>query len=74
MLCPVQGNLAGVVVSDEHTSLAVIDDVLFLSGVCLAGGALLLGHSGPVWERAEEFLERVQSMGVLIAEAVSDES
>jgi hypothetical protein len=74
MLCPVQGSLAGVVVGDESTSLAAIDDVLFLSGVCLAAGALLVGHSGPVWERAEEYLERVQSMGVLIAEAVSDAS
>ncbi len=71
MLCPVQGSLAGVAVGDETRSLAVIDDVLFLSGVCLAAGALLFGHSGPVWERAEEYLERVQSMGVLIAEAVS---
>jgi hypothetical protein len=74
MLCPVQGRLAGVVVSDETRTLAVIDDVLFLSGVCLAAGALLAGHTGPVWERAEEYLERVQSMGVLIAEAVSDGS
>lgn len=74
MLCPVQGRLAGVVVSDETQSLAVIDDVLFLSGVCLAAGALLAGHTGPVWERAEEYLDRVQSMGVLIAEAVSDGS
>ena len=74
MLCPVQGSLAGVVVGDGVRSLAVIDDVLFLSGVCLAAGALLVGHSGPVWERAEEYLERVQSMGVLIAEAVSDGS
>ena len=74
MLCPVQGRLAGVVVSDETTSLAVIDDVLFLSGVCLAAGALLVGHTGPVWERAEEYLERMQSMGVLIAEAVSGDS
>lgn len=74
MLCPVQGSLAGVVVGDGTRSLAVIDDVLFLSGVCLAGGALLLGHTGPVWDRAEEYLDRVQSMGVLIAEAVSDGS
>lgn len=74
MLCPAQGRLAGVVVSDQSRSLAVIDDVLFLSGVCLAAGALLVGHTGPVWERAEEYLERVQSMGVLIAEAVSDGS
>ena len=74
MLCPVQGSLAGVVVGDETTSLAVIDDVLFLSGVCLAAGALLVGHTGPVWERAEDYLDRVQSMGVLIAEAVSDGS
>ena len=35
MLCPVQGSLAGVVVSDGAKSLAVIDDVLFLSGVCV---------------------------------------
>ena len=56
------------------TSIAVIDDVLFLSGVCLAAGALLVGHTGPVWERADEYLDRVQSMGVLIAEAVSDGS
>ena len=74
MLCPVQGRLAGVAVSDGTQSLAVLDDVLFLSGVCLAAGALLAGHTGPVWERAEEYLDRVQSMGVLIAEAVSDGS
>jgi hypothetical protein len=74
MLCPAQGRLAGVVVSDQSRSLAVIDDVLFLSGVCLAAGALLVGHTGPVWERAEEYLDRVQSMGVLIAEAVNDGS
>ena len=74
MLCPVQGSLAGVVVGDGVRTFAVIDDVLFLSGVCLAAGALLAGHSGPVWERAEEYLEHVQSMGVLIAEAVSDGS
>jgi len=74
MLCPVQGSLAGVVVGDGARSLAVIDDVLFLSGVCLAAGALLAGHTGPVWERAEDYLDRVQSMGVLIAEAVIDGS
>lgn len=74
MLCPVQGRLAGVVVGDGESTLAVVDDVLFLSGVCLAAGALLLGHTGPVWERAEEYLERVQSMGVLFAEAVNDGS
>jgi hypothetical protein len=74
VLCPVQGRVAGVLVTDEHRSLAVIDDVLFLSGVCLASGALLAGHTGPVWERAEEYLDRVQSMGVLIAEAVTDGS
>ena len=72
MLCPVQERLAGVVVSDERRSLGVIDDVLFLSGVCLASGALLAGHTGPVWERPEEYLDKVQSMGVLIAEAVTD--
>ncbi len=74
MLCPVQGRLAGVVVGDGARTLAVVDDVLFLSGVCLAAGALLVGHTGPVWDRAEAYLDRVQSMGVLIAEAVNDGS
>ncbi len=74
MLCPVQGRIAGVVVGDSLRSLAVIDDVLFLSGACLAAGAVLSGHTGPVWERPEEYLERVQSLGVLVAEAVTDGS
>jgi hypothetical protein len=71
MLCPVSSRFAGVLVASDHETIAVVDDVLFLSGVCLAAGALLAGHVGPVWERAEEYLERVQAMGVLIAEAVT---
>ncbi len=74
MLCPVSSQYAGVVVADGHETIAVVDDVLFLSGVCLAAGALLGDHVGPVWERADQYLDRVQSMGVLIAEAVTDGS
>jgi hypothetical protein len=74
MLCPVSSKFAGVVVADGHETMAVVDDVLFLSGACLAAGALLGNHVGPVWERAEEYLDRVQSLGVLIAQAVTDGS
>lgn len=74
MLCPVNSKLGGVVVSDGRRSLAVVDDVLFASGVCLAAGALLGGHSGPVWDRAEQYLGVVESLGLLVAEGVSDPS
>lgn len=73
-LCPINGKLAGVVVSDGSRMIAVVDDVLFASGVCLAAGALLGGHSGPVWDRAEQFLGLAESLGLLIAEGVSDRS
>lgn len=72
MLCPVNNKLGGVVVSDGLRSIAVVDDVLFASGVCLAAGALLGGHSGPVWDRAEQYLGVVESLGLLIAEGFSD--
>jgi hypothetical protein len=74
MLCPVDGKLAGAVVSDGRRSIGVVDDVLFASGVCLAAGALLGGHTGPVWNRSEQFLGVVESLGLLIAEGVSDRS
>lgn len=72
MLCPVNNKLGGVVVSDGRRSVGVVDDVLFASGVCLAAGALLGGHSGPVWDRADQYLGAVESLGLLIAEGVSD--
>lgn len=72
MMCPVNSAFAGVVVADRARTIAVVDDVLFLSGACLAAGALLGGEPGPVWDRAERYLELVQGLGVLIAEAVSD--
>lgn len=74
MLCPVASTIAGVVVADGRRTIAVLDDVLFLSGTCLAAGALLGPVSGAVWDRSERYLELIQSMGVLIAEAVSDGS
>ena len=73
-LCPVDGKFAGVAVSDGDRLLAVVDDVWFVSGVCLAAGALLGSHVGPVWERAEQYLGLVESLGVLIAEGVNDRS
>lgn len=71
-LCPVSTTVAGVVVCDAVSTLAIVDDVLFASGVCLAAGALLIGHRGPVWESAEEYLTLVESMGLVSAEAVSE--
>lgn len=72
MLCPVNSKLGGVVVSDGRRSIGVVDDVLFASGVCLAAGALLGGHTGPVWDRAEQYLGVVESLGLLVAEGFSD--
>lgn len=68
MLCPTPGTLCGVSVTDDVRQIAMVDDVIFASGVCLAAGALLDGP-GPVWERAEAYLELVESMGLVFAEA-----
>lgn len=74
MLCPTDGSMAGVSVSDGVRTLAMVDQVLFASGVCLAAGALLTGHEGPVWDAAEAYLGLCEDMGLVFAEAISDES
>ncbi len=72
-LCPTGASLAGVSVKDANRQIAIIDDVLFASGVCLAAGALLpAGHRGPVWAEAEAYLELVEELGLVSAEAVTD--
>lgn len=75
-LCPTEGSMAGVSVRDRSRQLAMVDDVLFVSGVCLAAGALLALdlQGGPVWEEAEAYLELVEELGVVFAEAVIDAS
>lgn len=71
-LCPTGGSLAGVSVRDADRQIAIIDDVLFASGVCLAAGALLPGgHVGPVWGEAAAYLELVEELGLVSAEAVT---
>lgn len=74
MLCPVQGSMAAVAVSDGGTTIAMVDDVLFASGVCLAAGALLVGHEGPVWAAAETYLRLTESLGLVFAEAITEGS
>lgn len=74
-MCPTGGSLAGVSVSDGSRQIAMVDDVLFVSGVCLAAGALLApDHRGPVWEEAETYLSLVEELGVVFAEAIMDAS
>lgn len=74
-LCPTDGSLAGVTVTDGSRQIAMVDDVLFVSGVCLAAGALLApAHRGPVWEEAEAYLGLVEELGVVFAEAVTGAS
>lgn len=74
-LCPTDGSLAGVSVTDGSRQIAMVDDVLFVSGVCLAAGALLApDHRGPVWEEADAYLDLVEELGLVFAEAVTGAS
>lgn len=50
--------------------VAVVDHGRFLSGVALAAAVTIAnGDTGPVWERALEYLEAATEMGLVMAES-----
>lgn len=70
LVAPVEG-LAAVAASDARRTRAVVDDPLFLAGVCLAAGALVSAVPGPVWARPEAYISAAEELGVVVAESVS---
>lgn len=69
--CPVEGSYAGVTAqgSGGH-AFAATDDGLFLSAVCLAAGAIVAGldpSMSAVWERADDYIDACEVLGLVIA-------
>ncbi len=69
LVCPTEGGLAAAGASLRDRTLAVVDDPQFLAGVCLAAGALLGAHRGPVWEAAATYVAACEAFGLVRAES-----
>jgi hypothetical protein len=77
LLVPVEGPVWGVAVWDDSGGLAVVDDGRFLAAVCL-GAAAFVAHRAldgavAVWDAAEAYLAGCRSLGLVIAEPISEE-
>lgn len=73
--CPVGIDVAAVMASDGHTTEAVIDAPLFLAAACLAAGALIaekVDGPTPVWTNAGAYIEACESLGIVVAEMISE--
>lgn len=71
LVAPVDGTLAAVAASDRSRIRAVVDDRLFLEGVCLAAGALVADTTGPVWSRPDAYLRAAEDLGLVVAESLT---
>ncbi len=69
LVCPDDGELAAAGGHNGNRTVAVVDHPAFLEGVCLAAGALLGAHRGPVWDSAEQYLSACEELGLVRAEA-----
>lgn len=69
LICPTDGDLAAAGAALGDLTVAVVDETLFLQGVCLAAGALLGPHRGPVWETAETYIAACEDLGLVRAES-----
>ncbi len=69
--CPVEGELAGVIVDGTgDCSIGCVDNAVFLATVCLAAGVVVAGAtgtSGPVYEHPTTFLEACELFGLVFA-------
>lgn len=71
---PMESDLAGVGAFGSQ-SLVVIDDRRFLETVCMAAGGVVadvaIDRPTPVWDRAADYLDACEQLGLVIAESVS---
>lgn len=70
-LVPLPGTVKGLLARGSRRQLAVVDDEAFLTGTCLAAGALLAGRgkTGAVSDHPELFLGACEDLGVVLSEA-----
>lgn len=59
--------LGGFLVQTKNERLALVDDSRFLDAITLAAAVGL--PPGPVWEHAEEYLQRAEKLGLVVAES-----
>ncbi len=76
LLVPVEGPVWGVAVWTDDGGLAVVDDGRFLAAVCLAAGVFVadraLDGPVPVWDHADTYRTACESLGLVVAESVSE--
>jgi len=62
-----QENWAGFVVETAGRRLAMVDDRRFVEAIALAAAIHL--PPGPVWEHADDYLKKAESLGLVVAES-----
>ncbi len=70
---PTDGRFAGAGAFGFDRSIVCVDDRPFMEAICMAAGAAIatpdLTAPTPVWERAAEYVEACERLGLVLAEA-----